>query len=132
MTVVESEARVIVQDHGEFVSSRFPTGETETLSWADLIRFEIRSNDSGPSGWDVWFVLVGARDSVSFPLGATGEEDILARVQDVTGKPRHELIDGMNCTENRTFITWEKVPSCQVSEPPLDTDHGLPKLGLNE
>ncbi len=109
--MTESEAQVVVQDHGDFVSALFPDGATHTLSWSDLVRFEIQTNDSGPWGWDVWFVLVGARDKVSFPLGATGEDDVLARVENVTGKLRNDLIDGMNCTENRTFVTWEKATS---------------------
>ena len=106
-----SEAQVLVQDHGRFVSAKFPNGETQSLSWSEFVRFEIQTNDSGPWDWDVWFVLAGARDSVSFPLGATGEDEILARVETETGKSRPDLIDGMNCVENRTFITWEKAAS---------------------
>ena len=106
--MVDSEAHVVVTDHGEFVSAQFPNGMTQTLSWSELIRFEIHTNDSGPWRWDVWFVLVGSQDEVSFPLGATGEDDVLARLESVTGKPRSQLIDGMNSTENRTFVTWEK------------------------
>lgn len=106
--MTESESQVLVKDHGDFVSTQFPDGATQTLSWSDLVRFEIQTNDSGPCGWDVWFVLIGARDRISFPLGATGEDDVLAKAEGVTGKSRRDLIDGMNCTENRTFITWEK------------------------
>ena len=39
------------------------------------------------------------------------EDDVLARVENVTGESRRDLMDGMNCTENRTFITWEKFVS---------------------
>lgn len=109
--MTESEAQVLIQDHGDFVSTKFPDGMTQTLSWSDLVRFEIQTNDSGPWGWDVCFVLVGARDGVSFPLGATGEGDVFAKVENVTGKSRRDLIDGMNSTENRTFITWERAAS---------------------
>lgn len=106
MTV--SEAHVVVANQGEFVSAKFPNGDTQTLSWDALIRFEIRTNESGPWGWDVWFVLVGAEDEVSFPLGATGQDEVLAKLQEVTGKNHEQLIDGMNCTTNRTFVTWER------------------------
>lgn len=78
------------------------------MSWSELVRFEVRTNDSGPWGWDVWFVLVGDRDEVSFPLGATGEDDVLAKVESETGQSRSDLIDGLNCTDNRTFVTWER------------------------
>lgn len=107
----ESEATVFVQDHGDFVSATFPNGETQTLSWTDLVRFEIQTNDTGPWGWDVWFVLVGSRDRVTFPLGASGEDDILAKLESETGKSRSDLIGGMNCGENRVFVTWEKLAS---------------------
>lgn len=106
--LTNSESQVVVEDHGEFASAIFPNGKTQTLSWGDLIRFEIRTNDSGPWGWDVWFVLVGTRDELSFPLGASGEDDVLTKVEKVTGNSRNDLIDGMNCTENRTFVTWQK------------------------
>lgn len=78
------------------------------MSWNSLTRFEVGTNDSGPWGWDVWFVLVGERDEVSFPLGAAGEDAVLAKAESVTGQSRSDLIDGMNSTENRTYITWEK------------------------
>lgn len=103
-----SEAQVVVADHGDFVSAKFPNGDTQTLSWDALIRFEIQTNESGPWGWDVWFVLVGVEDEVSFPVGATGQDEVMARVQAVTGKDREQLIDGMNSTASRTFVTWEK------------------------
>ena len=106
--LTESEAQVLVKDHGDFVSTRFPNGESETLSWSELVRFEIRTDDSGPWGWDVWFVLVGDMDEVSFPLGATGQDEIFAKLELVTGKDRDQLIDGMNSTTNQTFVTWEK------------------------
>ena len=106
--MADTEAQVLVQDHGDFVSALFPDGVSQTLSWRDLVRFEIHTNDSGPWGWDVWFALVGNKESVSFPLGATGQEAALEKLQAVTGKDRGQLIDGMNCTENRTFVTWER------------------------
>ncbi len=106
--LTESEAKVLVEDHGDFVSTRFPNGESKTLSWSDLLRFEIQTNDSGPWGWDVWFVLVGDRDQLSFPLGATGQNEIFAKLEKVTGMSQNQLIDGMNSTTNQTFVTWEK------------------------
>ncbi len=86
------------------------------MSWSDLIRFEVRTNDSGPWGWDVWFVLVGVRDKVSFPLGATGEDKVLSKTASVTGQSRGDLIDGMSCTENRTFVTWQKSDTQQTRD----------------
>ena len=105
---VNSESRSLVKDHGNFVSSTYPSGDSQTLSWKDLIRVEVRTNDSGPWGWDVWWVLSGSEDEVSFPLGATGQDDILDKLQAVTGAERDQLIQGMNCTSNRTFVCWHK------------------------
>jgi len=106
--LTESEAQVLVADHGDFVSSVYPNGTIQTLSWKDLIRIEIQTNDTGPWDWDVWFVLVGTKDEVSFPLGATGQEEVLAKLETVTGAEREQLIAGMNCTTDRTFVTWER------------------------
>jgi len=111
LALTESESQVHVEDHGEFVSAVFPNGITQTLSWSDIIRFEIQTNDSGPFGWDVWFVLISTQDEVFFPLGATGEDAVLARLASVTGGTFGQLIDGMNCGTNCTFVTWEKEPT---------------------
>ena len=105
---MNSESSVLVKDHGEFISSVFPSGDTQTLSWKDLSRVEVQTNESGPWGWDVWWVLFGTEDKVSFPLGATGQDDILEKLQVVTGAERSQLVQGMNCTSHRTFVCWQK------------------------
>ena len=112
--MTESESQVVVEDHGEFVSAKFPDGTSQTLSWSDICRFQVETNDSGPGGWDVWFRLIGARDELAFPLGATGEDSAFERLESVTGKPRSELIDGMNCTENKVFVTWRRDSAKEV------------------
>ena len=103
-----TESEVVVEDHGDFVSARFPDGTSQTLSWHDLCRFQVETNDSGPWGWDVWFRLIGTEDELAFPLGATGEDGVFERLEGVTGRPKNELIDGMNCTDNKVFVTWWK------------------------
>lgn len=105
---MNSESEVLVQDHGTFVSSVFPNGETQTLLWSDLDRVEVRTNDSGPWGWDVWWVLSGSRDEVAFPLGATGQDEVLDKVQVVTNVDKNRLSQGMNCTQNATFLCWQR------------------------
>jgi len=105
---MSSESTVLVKDHGAFVSSIFPNGETQTLSWKDLLKVEVHTNRSGPWGWDVWWVLSGAADEVEFPLGATGQDKILEKLQLVTDVERSQLVQGMNCTSNRTFLCWER------------------------
>jgi hypothetical protein len=61
------------------------------------------TNDSGPWGQDVWFVIEGAREGgCRFPLGATGEQAALERLLKLPG---FEL-RGMNCTENFIFECW--------------------------
>ncbi len=105
---VNVESTVLVEDHGEFVSSVFPSGETQTLSWKDLVRVEVRTNDSGPWGWDYCWVLLGAKDEVAFPLGATGQDKILAKLQSLTDSDQEQFYQGANCTSNQTFVCWER------------------------
>ena len=54
-------------------------GHIEKLAKADLVGVAIETNDSGPWGADVWWLLFGTSDRLvcSFPQGATGESEAL-------------------------------------------------------
>ena len=101
------ERDVTVTDHGEFVTSQFPNGSTQSLSWRDLERVEIRTNDSGPWGADVWWVLIGKRDECSFPQGATGEPELFSKLQNLPTFDNAQFIEAMKSTGNATFICWQ-------------------------
>jgi hypothetical protein len=99
----ERRIRVAISDRG--LSSAFPSGETQFMAWADVARILVKTNDSGPWGADVWWVLEGGGASCEFPMGASGEKDALAEIR--RRFPSFE-VKGMNSTSVATFVCWEK------------------------
>jgi hypothetical protein len=71
---------------------------------ADLGAVQVETNDSGPWGADVWWLLEdkSGETKVSFPQLATGEEAALARLRLLPGFE----IRGMNSGENARFVCW--------------------------
>lgn len=71
---------------------------------ADLRRVLVETNDSGPWGDDVWWVLEGPEADrwVSFPLGTTGEKPVIDRLKQLPGFQ----VRGMNSTANAQFECW--------------------------
>jgi hypothetical protein len=63
----------------------------------------VQTNDTGPSGMDVWFNLKTNKIDLSFPLGATGANHTISSLEKLPGFQ----MKGMNCTENKIFVCWE-------------------------
>lgn len=86
------------------------TGETVFLPREDLASVAIATNDTGPWGADVWWLLFGADGQLAcaFPQGATGEKDVLDALMALPGFNENEMIKGMGCTSNATFIVWQR------------------------
>jgi hypothetical protein len=87
------------------ISVNFPTGDSQAIAWTNVNRILVETNDSGPWGADVWWVLEGDGLRCSFPLGATGQDTALAEIR--RRYPSFE-VKGMNSVDNATFICWEK------------------------
>jgi hypothetical protein len=99
----ERTVKVVVSDTG--LSAVFPTGESQFVSWEDVARVLVATDDSGPWGADVWWVLEGTGVRCKFPQGATGEDAALAEIR--RRFPSFEA-KGMNSASNATFVCWEK------------------------
>jgi hypothetical protein len=93
----------------EFVVLR-PDGQRESLPLFELSKVTIVTNDSGPWGADVWWVMEGAteKSGCSFPQGATGESKVLEYVQGLPAFNNEAFIQAMGCTSNARFICWQK------------------------
>ena len=101
--LLERSVCVSVSDRGLF--SAYPTGEAQSIAWSEVQRILVKTNNSGPWGADVWWVLEGAGSKCEFPQGATGEHAALAEIQ--RRFPSFE-VKGMNSTSNAAFVCWEK------------------------
>ncbi|MES2819634.1 MAG: hypothetical protein V4812_11690 [Pseudomonadota bacterium] len=92
---------------GEIISRR-PEGSTERVALTDLRAVIIETNDSGPWGSDLWWILVGSQNNgCVFPGGATGEQVILAALQQLPGFDNERLMQAMTSIGNGRFLCWE-------------------------
>ena len=103
----ERQVRVMWDETG--VCTHFPTGEAQAIAWAAVTVVAIETNDSGPWGADVWWLLEGAEGRVAYPQGATGDEEMLEELpRRFLGFSQEAVIQAMGCTENARFVCWER------------------------
>lgn len=103
----EREVKLSWDDHQ--VSAAFPNGDCQSVSWESISCVAIETNDSGPWGADVWWLLEGSQGVVSYPQGASGDEALLQELPSRLPGFRHEpVIQAMGCTYNARFVCWER------------------------
>ena len=83
-----------------------PDGKVEAVAWDDLQGVLIETNDEGPIGTDVYWILAGKHSGCVIPQGATGEDALLARLQALPGFDNDAVIAAMSSTENQRFVCW--------------------------
>ena len=81
-----------------------PGEGAQYMAWSDVSRILVKTNDSGPWGSDVWWVLEGGAVTCGFPQGATGES---AALDEIERRFSGFEVKGMNSVENATFVCWE-------------------------
>lgn len=90
------------------VSCKRPDGGSETVSWDELRAVVLETTDEGPFAMDVFWILVGNGRGCIIPQGATGEQELIDRLQALPGFDNQAMIDAMACTENQKFLCWKK------------------------
>ena len=104
----EASWTVIVQDGAFKVTDH--KGTMSVLPTDDLSGVAIETNDTGPWGTDVWWLLFGDRDQLAcgFPQGATGEQEVIDYLMKLTGFDHSEMISAMTSTNNAVFRVWRR------------------------
>jgi hypothetical protein len=89
-----------------------PKGEVRSVAFDDLRGVMIETNDTGPIGTDLWWLLFGADDRLAcaFPQGATGEKEAVDRLIALPGFDHEAMILAMGSTTNAVFQVW-RAPS---------------------
>jgi hypothetical protein len=105
---IDDSAVVVTFDEEKLTCTR-PDGLVEEVRWDDLRAVLVETNDLGPFASDVFWILVGTASGVVVPLGASGEEAMLARLQELPGFDNQLVIAAMTSTENQRFRCWERV-----------------------
>lgn len=95
-----------VQLKGDTILVIRPDHTAYSIKFRDLTEVYVETNDSGPWGHDVWFVLIDEMNDngVTFPLGAVGEALVMELLYTLKGFK----LDGMNSTNNAKHICWSK------------------------
>lgn len=104
------EARWVVVVDEEAIRVTDEAGETRAVAKAELSAVTIETNDTGPWGADVWWLLFGAGDALAcaFPLGATGEKAALDYLAALPDFDHAEMTNAMRSTDNRLFPVWRR------------------------
>lgn len=103
------ERQVIVSFDDTEVSAIFPTGQKQSIAWQAVDCVAIETNDSGPWGADVWWLLEGLSDRVAYPQGATGDPEMLEQFPArFHGFDHAAVVQAMGCTSNARFVCWER------------------------
>jgi hypothetical protein len=101
------EARFVVEvTADDEIVCRAPKQPEQRIKMADLAAVYIETNDSGPWGADVWWLLNDntGRTQVAFPQLATGEDAALDRLRLLPGFE----VRGMNSGDIARFMCWPK------------------------
>ena len=101
------ERKIIVKNDDETITVTYPEGKIEKAHWQELESIEVHTNDSGPWGADVWFVISSKVGNCTFPQGATGENEALDFMLQIKGFKTEEFIKSMGSTSNARFVCWE-------------------------
>jgi hypothetical protein len=80
------------------------------LAKSDLTGVIIETNDTGPWGADVWWLLFGPSDqvAVAYPQGATGEDAMLTYLMSLPGFDSEKMTEAMRSTRNAVFPVWRR------------------------
>lgn len=115
---LQPESRYVVTVSESNVSCRNPDGTIGTVEWQDLQTVDLITTDDGPFLPDVFWVLRSSATTCIVPGGATGESELLQRLQQLPGF-RNDLIL-MSSIDNRRFVLWERSPAGEAPRPAPD------------
>jgi len=102
------EAKWIVSVDELGISCQRPNGVIESVAWNDLKLIAIETTDEGPYVPDVFWYLIGDKGGCVVPLGATGEKDMMEKLQQLPNFDNEALSEAMTSTSNRKFVCWER------------------------
>ena len=102
------ESRFIVRLSDEAVSCERPDGRVEQVAWDDLRRVEILTTPDGPLLPDAFWVLSGSDSGCVIPWGATGDRELLERLQRLPHFDSMAVINTAPKTEESMTLCWQR------------------------
>ena len=102
------ESRFVVRLTETEVACERPDGNVERVAWQDLQKVEVVTTSDGPQAPDVFWVLHGTTGGCAIPQGATGDAELLSRLQDLPGFDNGAVIQAMCCASDARFLCWRR------------------------
>jgi len=98
---------VVTTEHAIEVTR--PDGQVERIAMADLGEVRIDTDDTGPGGDDFRWVLIerSSGEVCTFPLGASGEDAAIARLQRLPGFDNEAYGQAIRSTSVAQFSCWK-------------------------
>ena len=104
---MSTSSGITVDDDG--VRRLLADGTEESVTWADLAEVAIRTTPEGPWKEDVFFLLVRAGGGgCAVPAGDPSADDLMNRLQSMTGFDNDAFVEAMTTTEDGLFVVWQR------------------------
>jgi len=107
---LEPEAKWLISIQQDIIRVADETGSPAALPAGELSAVAIETNDTGPWGADLWWMLFDADDKLAcaFPQGATGEEAVVSYLSSLPGFDHEAMMRAMRSTGNAVFPLWRR------------------------
>lgn len=105
---LEPECRFVVRVSDAEVVCERPDGRVERVGWDELQKVEVLTTSAGPFTADVFWGLIGTDGGCCIPQGATGEKELLQRLQALPGFDNSAFIEAMGSTSEARFLCWQR------------------------
>lgn len=82
----------------------------ESVRWDDLQKVEVLTNGDGPLLPDRFWLLHGSgKGGCCIPWGATGDLELLRRLQELPGFDNLALLKPTGSTQEALFVCWQRL-----------------------
>ena len=104
----QGEQAVSVELSATGITCELLDGTIRFMGWDELQSVIVKTTDTGPFEEDVWWILVGNHGQVTIPQLASGERELLPRLQALPGFDNDAFIEAMSSVENHQFLCWQR------------------------
>lgn len=106
---LDPESRFSIHMTETEVSCHRPDGVVESVRWDDLQKVQVLTTSDGPLLPDRFWVLQGSEKAgCCIPWGATGDLELLQRLQELPGFDNQAIMQPAGITHEALHLCWEK------------------------
>jgi hypothetical protein len=105
---LDLESRFVVRLGDSEVVCERPDGTHERVAWHELQRVEIVSTSDDPMVPDTFWLLDGKTSGCAIPWGATGEVELLQRLQELPGFDHQAIVGAASNGSNARRLCWQR------------------------